>query len=69
MNLKLTEKNLEDALLELNRIAGENPIGLRPTKILIQPYIIQELADRLNLSFDAALQHVKQICIGEIDVT
>lgn len=64
----LTEKSLEDVIIELQRAAAERPIALRPTKIMLKPWIVQAVADRLSITFDEALAHLKRISIGELDV-
>lgn len=63
---ELTEKALEDFLIELQAKACNNIIGLRPSAVVVPDDIVREVARRLGVTVDEAFKHIQRISIMEI---
>lgn len=57
----LNEQSLEAAILEIKKIMGDRPIKARPTKVVLRPVDIQDIADRRGISFEQALADIKKM--------
>lgn len=57
----LNQQSLEAAMLEIKKIMGDRPIKARPTKVVLRPVDIQDIADRRGISFDEALADIQEM--------
>ena len=58
---ELNQMSLEDEMLEIRKIMEWQTMRKHPTKLVVRPVDIQDIADRRGISFDEALADIKKM--------